>query len=155
MRSVGMKQRSGFTLLEIIVVLIILGLIATMAVSSYFSWIQKASAAEAFASIKSIKFQYLTCLRAHVGDEAACFNRVVSCVGGNLCQEGLTQASPNFTYLVRDFYCTPSGCDAANHQGISVTAYKNPGVTDVIWISVSPNDSQSMCWGEGIFQGVC
>mgnify|MGYP000990173774 CR=1 FL=1 len=62
------KQKS-FTLIEIIVVLIILGALATIALPVYFSWVNRVKVgAVAVQNLRTLKDQLLGCLRANVGD---------------------------------------------------------------------------------------
>lgn len=58
-------NRQGFTLIEIVVVLIILGVLAMLSIKSYFSWIQRADLAEGLSLAKSINDQMTICVQAH------------------------------------------------------------------------------------------
>ena len=66
------KNSKGFSLIEIIVVLIILGALAMLAVPSYFSWITKSKAAEALVALGNYKNQIEPCLMAHPQQESKC-----------------------------------------------------------------------------------
>ena len=48
------KKSAGFTLIEIIIVLIVLGVLASIAIPSYFSWVQRSRAALAILTMKDI-----------------------------------------------------------------------------------------------------
>ena len=74
-------MNKGFTLIEIIVVLIILGVLAAIAVGSYFDWINRSTAAEAYSYIKSLKDQLELCVVVHgsiSSEYATCVDNVVN-----------------------------------------------------------------------------
>jgi prepilin-type N-terminal cleavage/methylation domain-containing protein len=71
MRKLTNKQ-SGFTLIEIIVVLIIVGVLAAIALPSLFGNIGKSKGAEAVASLGAYKSQIEGCIQGHIGGEAVC-----------------------------------------------------------------------------------
>lgn len=111
-----MKQ-SGFTLIEIIVVLIILGVIASLAVTSYFEWIETARQAEALATIKNLRSRAEAFLLSHsnpVGIETSSYQALGVFSSNELSSE-------NFNYVVgfdRD-YANP------NSTVILVSAIRN------------------------------
>ena len=57
----------GFTLIEIIVVLIIVGVLAALSVQSYFGWIEKARAMEAVLYLKTANDQIQACMANYKG----------------------------------------------------------------------------------------
>ena len=68
-------RENAFTLIEIIVVLIILGVLAAIALPSYFNMVERANAAEAMADLKNCKDQVDACIAAK--------NDVVFCAGSD------------------------------------------------------------------------
>lgn len=56
-----MVNQRGLTLIEIIVVLIILGVLAALSLSTYFSWIERSRLPEAIFLLKSLNDQMTTC----------------------------------------------------------------------------------------------
>lgn len=167
--------KTGFTIIEIIVVIIILGVLVAMGVPAYFSWIIRSESAEAMVSISSIRAQLIPCLRAHQGDEAACFPQGASCSSvymwllpdgtwqqgpANRCYNWANPGSPNFSYQVLN-----SGIFRnfggewefdLDTQSWTINAFKGaPAEQNLITISGNGNDTRSLCGGVGLFQGVC
>lgn len=60
-----LKKLKAFTLIEIVVVLIIVGVLFAIAVPSYFSMINKAKTAEVLLTMKNAKDQIIACLQSH------------------------------------------------------------------------------------------
>lgn len=65
------KQRRGFTLIEIIVVLIILGVLTIIALNIY-RWVKRSQAAEAYVNIKVTLDQVRVCYQMNGGQVAPC-----------------------------------------------------------------------------------
>lgn len=152
------KKQKAFTLIEIIVVLIILGLLAAIAVPAYFSWIQRSQAAGALAEMNSMKTQFVTCLRAHQGSEASCFDGTF-CIG-NACTQYPINPNPPPWYTMSNVYCSSYGnCDQSspNHlQGWMIMAsYPPQPASEQVVISGNSDDTQTVCYGNGAFKGVC
>ena len=54
MKNLFKKMRDGFTLIEILIVVVIIGILATVAIPTYFSYVEKAYASDAKTQIKNI-----------------------------------------------------------------------------------------------------
>ena len=80
------SNTTGFTLIEIIVVLIILGVLAALAIPSYFTWIRRSQAAEAIVSMKQINDRIQACAAAAGFADASkdkCFSSLAQGTTGN------------------------------------------------------------------------
>ena len=79
----------GFTLIEIIVVLVILGILAALALQNYFDWIKRAKVAEAIVELKALKDRVEPCVLSKTNpiDQMLCLQ--------NIANNG---SSENFTY---------------------------------------------------------
>ena len=69
---IGMNKSKGFTLIEVIVVLIILGVLAAMAIPVYFSWINRSKVMEAYVIIGQGLKEVMACYIAK-GEMNQCF----------------------------------------------------------------------------------
>lgn len=90
---INMKKSSGFTLLEIIIVIIIVGVLASLALPRFFSTVEYSRSTEAFASMTAVRQSIERCYLQKGGSYATCT------AFGNLDVED-PAASPNnhFTY---------------------------------------------------------
>ena len=95
-----LKDKKGFSLIEIVVVLIIVGIAAAIALPSYFNWVTNSQASEAVMTLKSIGDAIEACMSAN--------NNPANCAGTaeNGCA-GVT--SPNFTYSCSSSFYTSGG----------------------------------------------
>lgn len=126
----------GFSLIEIIVVLIILGVLVTAAAASYFDWIKKASAAEASQTLKSIKDQIEPCLLAKSSDaeKLACISGITSIA-----------SSANFDYTAGYSVTNPSSyyIIAASKNVDPSGAINSPLCGDAVGILWAPGNERS------------
>ena len=66
------KNQSGFTLLEIIIVIIIIGVLASLALPRLFSTVEFSKSSEALSSISSIRSSLERCYLQSGGSYATC-----------------------------------------------------------------------------------
>ncbi len=68
----NMKRNSGFTLLEIIIVIIIIGVLASLALPRLFSTVEYSRSAEALSAIATIRSSLERCYLQANGDYTEC-----------------------------------------------------------------------------------
>ena len=162
----GMKYKDkGFTLIEMIVVLIIVGLLAAIAVPGYFSWVTRSRGSEALVIMQSLKIQHVLCLRMNPGNEVSCFPAPFCPMGiGGACVDitPMGGLSPNFSYWFFSYKIIPNGSGSftlalpVNPQEWTMMAFYQGSMSlNFIAINGNANDSQTNCFAGGIFQGVC
>jgi type IV pilus assembly protein PilA len=133
------RLNRGFTLIEIIVVLIIVGVLASIALPNLFSNVSKSKGAEALASMSHYKADTEACVQAHQPTAtAACAWTALS----------IFSASGNFLWT----FTTPP---TNGSYVYTIKATSNTNAND--WISVTRDNAngQYTCGGNGNFTGLC
>jgi len=144
-----MNKNSGFTLIEIIVVLIIVGVLASIALPNLFANVNKSKAHEALASFEPWKINMDVCLNSNLGNEGVCAQ-------GAGAKAVALPSSKNFAYTM--------AVDAANtappSTGISadtprISAHLNNGnIADNVTLTRNADGTWTPgC--DGAFSGVC
>ena len=111
-----MRIKTAFTLLELIIVIIIVGVLASLSFPRFFSMIERARSVEALTNIKIFRQAVERCYLIHNGSYATC--TYPSASGNNLGMEDYVFAAPyHFGYIV-----------AAVGQGYLIEALRNPAV---------------------------
>ena len=145
------NNKSGFTLIEIIVVLIIVGILAAIALPNMFSNVSKSKSQDAFAQFEAYKVNLEACLNKNLNSEGNCTTTVVP----------LPSSTTNFTFAQAT---APSNTAGATN---GVSAYGGAAGTVVVkatlaggstadWITLSriSNGTYSPACN-GAFNGVC
>ena len=133
-------SKNGFTLIEIIVVLIIVGILASIALPSLFSNVARSRVAEGIAALSTYKSQTEGCVQGHYSTAGT------SCSWAAL---GLVSANGNFLYT---FTTVP--LNSTYTYGIAAT--NSTYSTDVVTLtrgSLSTNGYT--CTGGGNYAGSC
>ncbi len=68
----NMNNKSGFTLLEIIIVIIIVGVLASLALPRFFATVEYSRSTEALAAISAVRQALERCYLQRNGDYTAC-----------------------------------------------------------------------------------
>lgn len=125
------QNKSGFTLIEIIVVLIIVGVLAAIALPNLFSNIERSKAHEAIAALSSLRQQIEGCGQGHGQSLATCVPATTS-----------------------NAYWTYSIATTGTLGQYTITATRVGGMGTVI-VSRATSAADAVCSGTGSYQGVC
>jgi len=147
------NDKAGFTLIEIIVVLIIVGILAAIALPNFYSNVNKSKSQEAFAQFEQYKTAMELCLNMNIGNEATCKSG-----GGAKLAVSVPNATANITYTESPPAATP--VPGSNGTGISAAV---PGLKAYLTSSgtgsyITLTRRSNGTWGDvcsGAFSGVC
>ena len=140
MKGKRVRRKSGFTLIEIIVVLIIVGILASIGLPELFSNVASSRGAEGMAGLSTYKSQTEGCVLAHYGTAAT------SCAWASL---NLATSSGNFSYT---FATAPSNSSYI----YAIKATNNTNTSDTITLSRSGVFTGGYtCAGANNYAGFC
>ncbi|MEI7999034.1 MAG: prepilin-type N-terminal cleavage/methylation domain-containing protein [Candidatus Omnitrophota bacterium] len=139
------NKNSGFTLIEIIVVLIILGVLAAIALPNLFSNVKRSGGGEAIGTLSTFKSVVEGCLQGHLptSTESACAVQIPT--------------SLNFTYSLT----TPStvaGAASFSNGSPNWTIVATNGTGNTISLTRTGGQTTSpatSCSGAGSYSGIC
>jgi prepilin-type N-terminal cleavage/methylation domain-containing protein len=136
-----MKNTRGFTLLEIIIVIIIVGVLASLALPRFFSTVEFSRSTEALASLTALRQSMERCYLSHNGSYASCS------VLTNLDLED-PGASPNahFTYAL--------GTPGTNAYTLTATRLSRDGGDAASTIQITQDASSVTRRGTSKFSGI-
>lgn len=141
------KTNYAFSLIEIIVVLVILGVVASIAVPTYFSFVKRSRVAELFVTMNDVKSRVMACIYAHSDDVGS------NCNSNSLrlIQSGdfyyLTNINPIQRIWSTLIQCNPTICNPTSPNGITMN--------DMVYEMFDFNGNRSICVGWGAFSGNC
>jgi len=134
MKSVKMIQRqaqAGFTLIELMIVVAIIGILAAVAIPAYSDYTAKAKAANAVAAADPLKTAVALCIQENAGDKTGCTQNT------NGIPNGITATNEVASATISDGVITLTLKDSAKIGAAGATIKFTPnsaaGETNVRW----------------------
>ncbi len=136
-KSACFLQHSGFTLIEIVVVLIIVGILAAIALPNLFNNVNRSRGSEAIAALGPDKDMVEGCIMGHPGSELAS------------CAVTFTPTA-HFTY-----WFSQALVNASSGGNYSIQAVNTTTAANTVTLSKATVNSALTCAGAGNYVGVC
>jgi type IV pilus assembly protein PilA len=138
------NNKSGFTLIEIIVVLIIVGILASIALPNLFLNVEKSKSAEALTAMSGYKSDVEGCIQSHSA------NANTKC--GTFAAMGIAAPNtPNFAITLAN---VPADGTAATAETYTLKSVYNSNTADTITM-VRNTDGSITCTGGSNFASAC
>ena len=143
------NQKSGFTLLEIIVVLIILSVVLALALPRFFGMVETSRGSEALNALSTIRGSMERCYLAVSGDYTNCFLHSSGGTDNLDIDDPDTAPNTHFTYVV-------SGQGVAGYTVVATRNSRDGGNTaDTITYTISNTGAGTITKvGTGAFKGI-
>jgi prepilin-type N-terminal cleavage/methylation domain-containing protein len=142
-----MNKSSGFTLLEILIVIIIVGVLASVASAQYFRHVKRAQAVEALNTLGLIKRGVQACTMQFAGNPLACAPSTVA----TFDNIGMTDPSSTVNPLSQFNYTIFCGGIPTSFNCGFVATDKDDGANSV---TLSWTNNSTTRSGTGAFAGV-
>ncbi len=150
-----LNNKGGFTLLEIIVVLIIIGIMASIAIPNLFSNVTKSKAAEAFANISALRPGIEACIAAHPNSEASSCPGAWVAFSPNFTYGTPTPVNGNTGYYVVAYGLGPGGVTGAGSVPPGPFTWGSDYVEIARSSAATPAIGTITCYSRGVLAGAC